>query len=62
MKCALISPNEILHTGFRVVQVEEKTFEVAEPLIWVECDDAAQADNWFFDQQDGIVKIVPQTT
>jgi len=62
MKYALIAPNEPSHNGFRVAQVEAEMFEVAAPLAWVACDDAAQADVWFFDPQDRAVKMAPQTT
>lgn len=57
MKYALIAPNEPSHTGFRVAQVETEMFEVAAPLTWIECDDAAQADMWFFDPKDSAVKM-----
>ena len=60
MKYALIAPTEFSHTGWRVAQVESVPFEVANPLNWVECDDDAKADVWFFDTQDNIVKIIPQ--
>ena len=40
MKKALISPAEIIGSGFRVAEVCDETFPVAEPLYWVECDDS----------------------
>lgn len=33
---ALISPDEPRETGYRVAQLAETSFEVAEPLFWVE--------------------------
>jgi hypothetical protein len=39
MKKALISPLEQREVGVRVAQIEVKSFEVAEPLFWVDCSD-----------------------
>lgn len=57
MKFALISPNETVfkydgtELGARVAQVElsENMFAVADPLFWIECDDAVVADQWYWD-------------
>lgn len=39
MKKALISPNELVGLGCRVVEVCDADFEVASPLFWVDCPD-----------------------
>ena len=44
----------------RVAQVEpdNKIFQVAQPLYWINCPDNCQADLWYF--KDGQVFIKPQ--
>jgi hypothetical protein len=46
----------------RVAEVEpdNKTFEVAPPLHWVDCPEDCKADEWYF--KDGQVFIKPQDT
>jgi hypothetical protein len=46
----------------RVAQVEpnNKTFEVAPPLRWVDCSDDCKSDEWYF--KDGQFFIKPQDT
>lgn len=51
---ALISPNEPVNNfdgtaGYRVAEVTAQEFEVAQPLFWVNCDDACVADQWYYD-------------
>ena len=43
----------------RIAQVEpdDKTFEVAEPLFWVDCSDECVADVWYY--KDGQILIKP---
>jgi hypothetical protein len=50
MKEALISPNEPRETGYRVAQVVDQyqTFEVGQPLFWVECADDVVADQFWY--------------
>lgn len=49
-KQALISPNEPRESGYRVAQVEpdDQTFEVGQPLFWVECADDVVADEFWY--------------
>jgi hypothetical protein len=51
MKEALISPTEPRETGYRVAQVVDQyeTFEVGQPLFWVECADDVVADEFWYD-------------
>jgi len=44
----------------RVAQVEpdNKVFEVAQPLHWIDCPDECKADYWYY--KDGQVQIKPQ--
>lgn len=50
MKEALISPTEPRETGYRIAQVVDQyqTFEVGQPLFWVECADDVVADQFWY--------------
>jgi len=58
---ALISPNEVRETGYRVAEVEEddKVFPVANPLFWVNCPDDLVADQKWYDPTDQQFKDFP---
>lgn len=58
MKEALISPVEPRMTGYRVAQVVElhQTFEVGNPLFWVECEDYVEQDMYWYDPMDNTIK------
>lgn len=45
---ALISPNEVVFDGYRVVQVEEQAFAVASPLFWVDCGNHIKPDTYYY--------------
>lgn len=47
---ALICPNESASTGFRIAEISETGFEVAEPLFWVECDETITSNEHFYDK------------
>jgi hypothetical protein len=57
---ALISPMEPRETGYRVAQVEQKEFEVAEPLFWVSCANDVVADQFWYDPADQTIKPIPE--
>lgn len=59
---ALISPPEPRETGYRVAEVEpnEKVFDVAQPLFWVDCGSEVVADQFWYDPQDQTIKPIPQ--
>jgi hypothetical protein len=59
MKNALIAPMQPVESGFRVAEVSEQTFEIAEPLFWTVCDDFVVADEYWFDPTDQSIKPVP---
>lgn len=61
MKKALISPTEPVETGYRVAQIvdEGQTFEVGQPLFWVECADDVIADQFWYDPTDHLIKPFP---
>jgi hypothetical protein len=61
MKEALISPNEPRETGYRVAQVVDQyqTFEVGQPLFWVECADNVVADQFWYDPQTQTIEPNP---
>jgi len=58
---ALISPNEQIETGYRVAEVEpdEKVFDVAQPLFWVDCPADIEADKYWFNPENGQFVLVP---
>lgn len=55
---ALISPIEPKETGYRVAQVENQEFEVAEPLFWVSCANDVVADQFWYDPTDQTIKPI----
>ena len=61
MKEALISPTEQKETGYRVAQVVDQyqTFEVGQPLFWVECADDVVADQFWYDPQTQTIEPNP---
>jgi len=60
-KEALISPSEPKETGYRVAQVVDQyqTFEVGQPLFWVECADNVVADQFWYDPQTQTIEPNP---
>lgn len=61
MKEALISPIEPRETGYRVAQVVDQyqTFEVGQPLFWVECADNVVADQFWYNPQTQTIEPNP---
>jgi len=57
---ALISPNEPRETGYRVAEVINANFPVAEPLFWVACSDNVVADQFWYDPSDEQIKPMPE--
>jgi hypothetical protein len=59
---ALISLVESRQTGYRVAQVEdaENIFEVAEGLLWVDCDDTIVADKFWYDTTSQTFNAFPE--
>lgn len=55
---ALISRAEPRVTGYRVAQVQETTFDVAEYLFWVDCAPDVQQDLYWFDPSDNTCKPI----
>lgn len=60
MKYALISPNEIRETGYRIADVADTPFEVALPLFWVECDDGMFIDAGWYDPANQTIVLFPE--
>jgi hypothetical protein len=56
-KEALISPIEPRETGYRVAQVVDQyqTFEVGQPLFWVECADDVVADKFWYNPDNQLI-------
>jgi len=59
---ALISPIELKETGYRVAQIEQQEFQVAEPLFWVSCANNIIADQFWYDPSDQQIKLIPVPT
>lgn len=56
---ALISPNEMVLNGYRIAEVTETEFVIAEPLYWVDCSDDCIADAWYFNAESHECEVVP---
>jgi hypothetical protein len=56
---ALISPIETREQGYRVAEVHETGFEIAQPLFWVDCPNDLIADSKWFDPNDNTFKDFP---
>ena len=67
MKQALISPNEPVsynyvnpvQTGWRVAEVADQSFEIAPPMFWIECVDNVIADEYYYDNINGVINPIP---
>jgi hypothetical protein len=57
---ALISPNEVRETGYRVAEVAANTFDVAQPLFWVDCDNSIVADQFWFNPETSSFEVMPE--
>lgn len=62
---ALICPNEPVTnfdetSGYRVAQVSAISFEVAEPLYWLDCGDTVVADIYYFDTTSNSIELKPR--
>ena len=57
---ALVSPNEPCQSGFRIAEVEpdDKVFDVAQPLFWVDCANDVLADHFWYDPETETIKPV----
>ena len=47
-----------ISNAYRVAQVEETEFEVANPLFWVDCNNSVVADLWYYDFSDNTIKEI----
>jgi len=56
---ALISPQEPVSTGYRIVEVNSSEFEIAEPLFWVECDSTVNPNTYFYNQDTKTCELIP---
>lgn len=66
MKKALVSstenvlnPNTQEVIGWRVAETAAQEFPVYKTLFWVDCDDAVEADQWYYDNADSTIKVKP---
>ena len=58
MKYALICPNEPVKGGYRVAQVVDITFAIAEPTYWLECSDSVIPELVYLDPVDKVIKPI----
>ncbi|CAB4169224.1 hypothetical protein UFOVP1516_71 [uncultured Caudovirales phage] len=61
---ALICPNEPVTnfdntSGYRIAEVTEASFDVAEPLYWLDCNDTVVADVYYFDTATNSIELKP---
>lgn len=56
---ALISPLETREAGFRVADVAAQSFEIAQPLFWVDCADDVVADKFWYDPATQSCQLIP---
>lgn len=45
--------------SWRVAQVQETTFEVADPMFWTACADDVVADAWYYQTTTGEILPIP---
>lgn len=58
---ALISPLEPRQGGYRLAWVEEKEYDVAEPMFWIDCADDIMPDQFYYDPADETIKVLTET-
>ncbi len=49
---------ENIPNAYRIVEVAEQEFEVAEPFYWVDIADNLVTENVYYDSSDNTIKIV----
>lgn len=59
MKKALVVPVQPVGEGYRIAEVSDVVFEVAESLFWIDCDDSVVADQYYYDPLDTNIKELP---
>jgi hypothetical protein len=64
---ALISPNEVVvdpntneFIGVRVCDIVETPFEVAQPLVWVDCPDGVTSNTHYYDVSSSTINVIPE--
>ena len=45
--------------SWRVAQVQETSFEVAQPLFWTDCANDVVADEWYYQTSTGVILPIP---
>ena len=61
MKYAYISTQEPYSNGVRIVQVQntkEGLIDVDGVLFWVDCDDAVNSSDYYYDMNDNQIKAI----
>ena len=65
MKRGLISPNEVRYgdeqetqTGYRIAEVTDAEFPVADPMFWIDCPDDTNPTLKYYDPADQQIKNI----
>jgi hypothetical protein len=48
-----------IENSCRIAQVSNKTFEVAPPLFWTDCEDDVIANQWYYNINDSEIYQIP---
>jgi hypothetical protein len=63
MKALISSVEQVQYfdgsAGYRVADVHETGFEVAEPLFWIDCEEGVVADQFYYDPSTQEILPVP---
>lgn len=47
-----------ISNGQRIVEVSETEFQVSDPLFWVDCNNAVNTNEYYYDASDSTIKLI----
>ena len=56
---ALISEQELVETGYRVVEIRSEPFDMGNKFKWIECADTVVPNEVYYDPVDSTIKLLP---
>ena len=56
---ALISEQELVETGYRVVEIRSEPFDMGDKFKWIECADTVKPNEVYYDPADETIKPIP---
>jgi hypothetical protein len=59
MVYALVSPNETIENGFKIVNVVVEPFQASEPMFWVEWNDNITSETHYYVPESQTVEPIP---